>query len=121
MFGTPTQIRTERTAPFERADFTNLSIGAWCERRESNPQAEARDFKSLVFADFTTLALLVSTLGIEPSSSVLQTGAMTTFAKLTLVPSDRIELPNPSCKGGVIPFNYEGYIALSLFPFLNPT
>jgi hypothetical protein len=38
-----------------------------------------------------------------------------------LVPSDRIELPNPSCKGGVIPFNYEGYIALSLFPFLNPT
>ena len=28
MFGTPTPIRTERTAPFERADFTNLSIGA---------------------------------------------------------------------------------------------
>ena len=55
----------------------------WCERRESNPQAEAADFKSAVFAYFTTLALLVSTLGIEPSSSVLQTGAMTTFAKLT--------------------------------------
>jgi hypothetical protein len=27
-FGTPTQIRTERTTPFERVDFTNLSIGA---------------------------------------------------------------------------------------------
>lgn len=26
--GTPTQIRTERTTPFERVDFTNLSIGA---------------------------------------------------------------------------------------------
>ena len=80
--GTPTQIRTERTAPFERADFTNLSIGAWCERRESNPQAEARDFKSLVFAYFTTLALLVPTPGIEPGSCALQAPAMTTFAKL---------------------------------------
>ena len=26
--GTPTPIRTEKTAPFERADFTNLSIRA---------------------------------------------------------------------------------------------
>ena len=27
--GTPGLIRTDRTAPFERADFTNLSTGAW--------------------------------------------------------------------------------------------
>ena len=27
--GTPTLIRTERTSPFERDDFTNLSIGAY--------------------------------------------------------------------------------------------
>ena len=27
--GTPAPIRTEKTAPFERADFTNLSIGAY--------------------------------------------------------------------------------------------
>ena len=26
--GTPTLIRTERTSPFERDDFTNLSMGA---------------------------------------------------------------------------------------------
>ena len=28
-FGTPTLIRTERTTPFERVDFTNLSMGAY--------------------------------------------------------------------------------------------
>ena len=28
-YGTPAPIRTERTAPFERADFTNLSTGAY--------------------------------------------------------------------------------------------
>ena len=27
--GTPAQIRTERTSPFERDDFTNLSTGAF--------------------------------------------------------------------------------------------
>ena len=27
-FGTPTLIRTERTLPFERSDFANLSMGA---------------------------------------------------------------------------------------------
>ena len=27
--GTPTLIRTERTTPFERVDFTNLSMGAY--------------------------------------------------------------------------------------------
>lgn len=26
--GTPSEIRTHRTTPFERVDFTNLSIGA---------------------------------------------------------------------------------------------
>ncbi len=26
--GTPGQIRTDRTTPFERVDFTNLSTGA---------------------------------------------------------------------------------------------
>ena len=31
--------------------------------------------------------------GIEPRSSDLQTGAMTTSAKAALVPRDRIELP----------------------------
>ena len=29
--GTPTRIRTERLLPFERSDFTNLSIGALAE------------------------------------------------------------------------------------------
>jgi len=65
--------------------------------------------------------LMVQSTGIEPVSSDFQSGAITILAQNCLVPSDRIELPNPSCKGGVIPFNYEGYIALSLFPFLNPT
>ena len=32
--GTPAQIRTERTSPFERDDFTNLSTGAFLVRIE---------------------------------------------------------------------------------------
>ena len=36
--GALTPIRTEKTAPFERADFTNLSIGVWCLWKDSNPQ-----------------------------------------------------------------------------------
>jgi hypothetical protein len=29
LFGTPGLIRTDRTTPFERVDFTNLSTGAF--------------------------------------------------------------------------------------------
>ena len=50
---------------------------------------------------------LVQPLGIEPSSSVLQTGAMTTFAKVALVLSTRIELVIHPYQGCVIPLNYE--------------
>ena len=34
-------------------------ICCWCEWWDSNPHAEARDFKSLVYTDSTTLALLL--------------------------------------------------------------
>ena len=51
--GTLAQIRTERTSPFERDDFTNLSTRA-----------------------------LVGPVGIEPTSIALQATAMTTLAKV---------------------------------------
>ena len=63
-FGTLPLIRTERTSPFERDDFTNLSSRAF---------------------------YLVQPLGIEPSSTVLQTVAMTTSAKVALVPPAGVE------------------------------
>ena len=34
--GTPSQIRTVKTSPFERDDFTNLSKGAWWQQVELN-------------------------------------------------------------------------------------
>ena len=51
--GTPPPIRTGRTSPFERDDFTNLSTRA-----------------------------LVGPVGIEPTSTVLQTAAITISAKV---------------------------------------
>ena len=63
-----------------------------------------------MFADFTTLALLVPTPGIEPGSTILQTAAMTTFAKLALVLSTRIELVIHPYQGCVIPLNYESMV-----------
>ncbi len=51
--GTLAQIRTERTSPFERDDFTNLSTRA-----------------------------LVGPVGIEPTSTALQAAAITISAKV---------------------------------------
>ena len=50
---------------------------------------------------------LVLPPGVEPGSTVLQTAAMTASAKVAdnLVPHDRIELPLPDYKTGVLPFN----------------
>jgi len=42
--GTPAQIRTERTSPFERDDFTNLSTGAWWADWELN--SDSTDYES---------------------------------------------------------------------------
>ena len=50
------------------------------------------------------------TPGIEPGSTVLQTAAMTTFAKLALVLSTRIELVIHPYQGCVIPLNYESMV-----------
>ena len=74
------------------------SFLVWYPGRDLNPQAEAEDFKSSKFTNFSTLAkikcnCLVQPRGIEPLSTVLQTVAMTTSAKVALVPCDRIELP----------------------------
>ena len=55
--GAPTEIRTQisfKILPFEESDFANLSMGA----------------------------CLVQPVGIEPTSTVLQTAAMTTSAKV---------------------------------------
>ena len=50
---------------------------------------------------------LVLPRGIEPLSTVLQTAAMTTSAKVAynLVPHDRIELPSTDYKTVVLPLN----------------
>ncbi len=59
----------------------------------------------LIFA--VTILNLVLPPGVEPGSTVLQTAAMTASAKVAynLVPHDRIELPLPDYKTGVLPFN----------------
>ena len=49
--------------------------------------------------------LLVPPPGIEPGSEDFQSSAMTTFAKAAVVPCDRIELPYPTCKEGILPLN----------------
>ena len=48
--------------------------------------------------------------GIEPRSSVLQTGAMTTSAKAALVLLPRIELGIHPYQGCVIPLNYKSMV-----------
>ena len=54
---------------------------------------------------------LVQPPGIEPGSSVLQTGAMTTSAKVAyLVLLERIELSLPPYQRGVLPFNYKSIL-----------
>ena len=54
---------------------------------------------------------LVPPPGIEPGSSVLQTGAMTTSAKVAyLVLLERIELSLPPYQRGVLPFNYKSMV-----------
>lgn len=54
---------------------------------------------------------MVSTLRIELSSTVLQTAAMTTSAKLTkLLPSPRIKLGTNAYKAIVISLNYKGFL-----------
>ena len=51
---------------------------------------------------------MVPTPGIEPGSTVLQTAAMTTFAKLAkLVLKGGIEPPIQSYQDCVMPFNYK--------------
>ena len=77
--GTPGQIRTDRTTPFERVDFTNLSTGAKLSEGLSHPPSPA--YQGL---DVVQGVPLVPPRGIEPRSSVLQTGAMTTSAKAAL-------------------------------------
>jgi hypothetical protein len=56
-------------------------------------------------------SVLVLPPGIEPGSSVLQTGAMTTSAKVAyLVLLERIELSLPPYQRGVLPFNYKSMV-----------
>ena len=56
---------------------------------------------------YATSPYLVGPTGIEPVSTVLQTAAMTTSAKVpNLVPQQRIELRIDAYKATVIPFNY---------------
>ena len=50
----------------------------------------AADFKSAVYT-IPPLSYLVQPVGIEPTSTVLQTAAMTTSAKVALVPHPRFE------------------------------
>ena len=53
---------------------------------------------------------MVPTPGIEPGSTVLQTAAMTTFAKLAImVLLTRIELVIHPYQGCVIPLNYKSF------------
>ena len=49
--------------------------------------------------------LLVPPPGIKPGSEDFQSSTMTTFAKAAMVPCDRIELPYPTCKEGILPLN----------------
>ena len=50
-------------------------------------------------------------VGIEPTSEALQAPAMTTSAKVALVPRTRIELVISGYQPLVIPFNYPGILA----------
>lgn len=52
--------------------------------------------------------IMAQPLGIEPSSLDLQTSAMTTSAKVGLVPPDRIELPSSPCKRVALPLDEGG-------------
>ena len=49
-------------------------------------------------------------VGIEPTSEALQAPAMTTSAKVALVPRTRIELVINGYQPFVIPFNYPGIL-----------
>ncbi len=64
---------------------TNCTTGALygASGRTRTGTSKTGDFKSPAATNYATLALnyLVPPVGIEPTSSVLQTGAMTTFAK----------------------------------------
>lgn len=55
-----------------------------------------------------TVDCLVQPVGIEPTSRALQAPAMTTSAKVALVPRTRIELVISGYQPLVIPFNYPG-------------
>ena len=63
-FGTPPQIRTARTSPFERDDFTNLSMGA----------------------------CVVDVSGIEPLTHSVSSCCTTAVLNIQLVPQRRLEL-----------------------------
>ena len=54
----------------------------WCPRRDLNPQNSP--FERDTYSSSVTGACLVPTSGIEPLSTVLQTAAMTTSARLAL-------------------------------------
>ena len=64
----------------------------------------------LVMVDYQSTVIpfnyrtMVVPVGIEPTSTALQTAAMTTSAKVALVPRDGVEPPIPTCKEGSIPF-----------------
>ena len=65
-------------------------------------------------------SVLVQPVGIEPTSTALQTAAMTTSAKVAyLVPRQRIELSYPTCKEGILPLNYRG-INLGCYTGIEP-
>ena len=75
------------------------------------PTIKQDTFTFQVQVEFFKFAVSILNLvlppGVEPGSTVLQTAAMTASAKVAnlLVPHDRIELPLPDYKTGVLPFN----------------
>lgn len=46
MFGTPGEIRTLSTSPFERDGFANLPTGVWCDWPDSNRHGKTRGILS---------------------------------------------------------------------------
>ena len=84
--GAPTEIRTQisfKILPFEESDFANLSMGA----------------------------CLVQPRGIEPRSTVLQTAAMTTSAKVAYWGEGRDSNSQPTESQSVaLPLSYRHHI-----------
>ena len=95
VLGTPAPSRTENTAPFERADFANLSTGVLVRMVGLEPTCpKTRDFKSLEYTISPHPQNLAGPSGIEPST--LSFGLLRDQPEwtrcLVLVPQERFEL-----------------------------